>query len=256
MPATPVLSVQGLGHAYGDPQVLHDVSFDVSAGEVVAVIGPSGAGKTTLFRTVTALVSPEKGRVEVAGQDLARLTGRELRRARSEIGLVFQHYNLVRRLSALDNVLVGRLAKLPTWRVLARRPGVEERARALDCLQQVGLSAHAHARADTLSGGQQQRVAIARALAQHSRLVLADEPVASLDPASAVDVLATLRSVAADHDIAVVCSLHQVELVAGFAHRVLGLRDGRLLLDVAASAFGTEEREAVYGPGRPVRQGG
>ncbi len=245
-PRAPVLSVQSLGHRYDGPPVLADVSFDVAPGEVVAVIGPSGAGKTTLFRAVTALVRPESGRVEVAGRDLAGLRGAELGQARREIGLVFQHYNLVRRLSALDNVLVGRLAHLPTWRVLARRPGPEEQALARECLERVGLSDHAGARADTLSGGQQQRVAIARALAQRSRLVLADEPVASLDPASAASVLATLRTVATEGDIAVVCSLHQVELVAGFADRVLALRAGRLVLDVAVAGFGPEHRAAVY----------
>ncbi len=244
----PVLSVQGLGHRYGGPPVLHDVSFEVVPGEVVAVIGPSGAGKTTLFRAITALVRPEGGRVQVAGHDLARLDGKDLRQARRQIGLVFQHYNLVRRLSSLDNVLVGRLAHLPTWRVLARRIGAEERALALECLDRVGLADRAAARADTLSGGQQQRVAIARALAQRSRLILADEPVASLDPASAASVLATLRSVAMEDGIAVVCSLHQVELVAGFADRVLGLRGGEVVLDISTAELGPEQRDAVYGP--------
>lgn len=250
----PVLSVQGLGHRYGGAPVLRGVSFDVMPGEVVAVIGPSGAGKTTLFRATTALLRPDEGHVEVAGRDLVRLGGNELRQARREIGLIFQHYNLVRRLSAIDNVLVGRLAHLPTWRVLARRPGAEERARARECLDRVGLADRADARADTLSGGQQQRVAIARALAQSSRLVLADEPVASLDPASATGVLATLRAVATEHDIAVVCSLHQVELVAGFAHRVIGLRSGQMVLDVPSAEFAPEDRATVYDPldsGRP-----
>lgn len=247
----PMLSVRGLGHRYDGPPVLVDVSFDVAPGEVVAVIGPSGAGKTTLFRAITALVRPEEGHVEVAGRDLSRLDGSDLRQARREIGLVFQHYNLVRRLSALDNVLVGRLAHLPTWRVLLRRAGAEEQALALGCLDRVGLAERAGARADTLSGGQQQRVAIARALAQRSRLILADEPVASLDPASAGSVLNTLRAVATEDGLAVVCSLHQVELVAGFADRILGLRAGELVLDVPIADFGSEHRAAVYDPARP-----
>lgn len=243
-----MLSVRGLGHSYGAERVLHDVSFDVSAGEVVAVVGPSGAGKTTLFRSLTRLVDPEHGHVRVAGHDLAVLSGAVLRRARSDVGLIFQQYNLVRRLSALDNVLIGRLASMPTWRALLRRPGGDDTKLARECLDRVGLAAHAGARADRLSGGQQQRVAIARVLAQRSRLLLADEPVASLDPASAAGVLATLRNVAAEEGIAVVCSLHQVELVAGFADRVIGLRNAELVLDVPAAAFSSDHRAAVYGP--------
>ncbi|MDP9005899.1 MAG: phosphonate ABC transporter ATP-binding protein [Actinomycetota bacterium] len=243
----PTLQVQGLSHAYGATPVLREVSFDVAPGEVVAVIGPSGAGKTTLFRSITGLVAPSGGRALVAGRDLATLGGRELARARRQVGLIFQQYNLVRRLSAADNVVIGRLVHLPTWRAVLRRPGADERARAVACLDRVGMAAHARARADTLSGGQQQRVAIARVLAQRSSLLLADEPVASLDPASAASVLATLRAIASDHGIAVVCSLHQVELVGGFADRVVGLGQGRVTLDVPVADFGDDHRAAVYG---------
>ncbi|MGI9120605.1 MAG: phosphonate ABC transporter ATP-binding protein [Acidimicrobiales bacterium] len=247
----PVLSVRGLGHAYGGTTVLHDVSFDVRPGEVVAVVGPSGAGKTTLFRAITRLLAPDLGQVQVAGRDLATLQGAELRHARRQVGLIFQQYNLVRRLNAIENVLVGRLAQLPCWRVLTRRPGADERDLAMACLERVGLAAFAGARADKLSGGQQQRVAIARVLAQRSPVVLADEPVASLDPASAADVLATLSAIARDDGIAVVCSLHQVDLVAGFADRVIGLRAGSLLLDVPVDDFGADQRAVVYGPRPP-----
>jgi phosphonate transport system ATP-binding protein len=159
---------------------------------------------------------------------------------------VFQSYNLVRRLTALQNVLVGRLADVPTWRVLLRRFPAEDEALAAACLDQVGLLPYAHTRADRLSGGQQQRVAIARVLASRARVVLADEPVASLDPASAASVLTALRSLATDHGKAVVCSLHQVDLVAGFADRVVGLRDGRVVLDVPASAFDPRAAQELY----------
>jgi phosphonate transport system ATP-binding protein len=246
-PAPEVLRVEGLSHRYGDATVLRDVSFTVAPGEVVAVVGPSGAGKTTLFRCITRLVDPEQGSVRVAGRDLATLRGRELRLARRDVGLIFQQYNLVRRRSALGNVLLGRLGHLPTWRAVLQHPGRDESALARSCLEQVGLAGYAGARADRLSGGQQQRVAIARALAQHSRLVLADEPVASLDPASAGGVLDALAAVAEDHGIAVVCSLHQVDLLAGFAHRVIGLRAGEVVLDVPATDFGAGDRAFVYG---------
>ena len=242
-----VLRVAGLTHSYGDRVVLDDVSFDLEPGTVVAIVGPSGAGKTTLFRCITQLVTPAAGRVELSGRDLTALKGPELRRARRDVGLVFQQYNLVRRLSAVDNVLAGRLADLPTWRVLARRPGPSERAAAVACLDRVGLAGHARARADRLSGGEQQRVAIARALAQRTRVILADEPVSSLDPSAAVKVLAALRAVASDDGIAVLCSLHQVGMVAGFADRVLGLRDGRIVLDMAGAAFDERRHGEVYG---------
>jgi phosphonate transport system ATP-binding protein len=252
---TPILRVDGLTHSYAGPPVLDAVSFQVSPGEVVALVGPSGAGKTTLFRCITQLVQPDAGRIELAGQNLTALAGRERRTARRDIGLIFQQYNLVRRLSALDNVLVGRLADLPTWRVLLRRPGPTERALALDCLRRVDLGDYADARADRLSGGQQQRVAIARALAQRSRVVLADEPVSSLDPAAAVRVLAALRSIAHQDGIAVLCSIHQVDMVAGFADRVLGLREGRVVLDVPGKDFGLEHRGLAYAKAERTHDG-
>jgi phosphonate transport system ATP-binding protein len=240
------LEVRGLTHAYGGVPVLRDVDVSVRPGEVVAVVGPSGAGKTTLFRCLTQLVRPDAGSIALFGRDVQRLQGAALREARRDLGLVFQSYNLVRRLTALQNVLVGRLADVPTWRVLLRRFPAADEALAASCLEQVGLLAFAHTRADRLSGGQQQRVAIARVLASRARLVLADEPVASLDPASAASVLAALRSLATDHGKAVVCSLHQVDLVPGFADRVVGLRDGRVVLDVPASRFDPATAGALY----------
>jgi len=229
--------------------VLDGVSFDLAGSEVVAIVGPSGAGKTTLFRCVTQLIRADGGTVRVFGSDLAGLQGADLRRARRDLALIFQQFNLVRRLSALENVIVGHLAEMPSWRVVTRRPGRAVRADALACLAQVGLSDHAEVRADRLSGGQQQRVAIARALAQRSRIVLADEPVSNLDPASSAVVLSALRSVARDHGIAVLCNLHQVDLMSGFADRVIGLRDGKIVVDVEASGFTDEHRHRVYGPG-------
>jgi phosphonate transport system ATP-binding protein len=240
------LVVRGLTHAYGGVPVLRAVDLSVAPGEVVAVVGPSGAGKTTLFRCLTQLVRADAGTLELFGTDLQQAQGKSLRETRRDLGLVFQSYNLVRRLTAMQNVLVGRLADAPTWRVLLRRFPAADEALAAACLDQVGLLPYAHTRADRLSGGQQQRVAIARVLASRARVVLADEPVASLDPASAASVLAALRSLATDHGKAVVCSLHQVDLVAGFADRVVGLRDGRVVLDVPASQFDPAAAQALY----------
>jgi phosphonate transport system ATP-binding protein len=240
------LLVRGLSHSYGATPVLRDVSLAVQPGEVVAVIGPSGAGKSTLFRCLTRLVRPDAGAVEVFGRDLVQAEGRALREVRRELGLVFQSYNLVRRQSALHNVLVGRLAEVATWRVLARRFPRAEIELAASCLDQVGLLQHAHTRADRLSGGQQQRVAIARVLASRARIVLADEPVASLDPASAATVLDALRTLARVHGKAVLCSLHQVDLVEGFADRVVGLRDGAVAFDVPTAQFDARRAAELY----------
>jgi phosphonate transport system ATP-binding protein len=247
------LSVRGLSHSYAGAPVLRSVDLDVRPGEVVAVVGPSGAGKTTLFRCLTRLVRADEGVLEVCGADLLRLEGGRLREARRNLGLVFQSYNLVRRLTALENVLVGRLADVPAWRVVLRRFPSGDRALAAHCLDQVGLLPYAHTRADRLSGGQQQRVAIARVLASRAGVVLADEPVASLDPASAATVLSALRALATDHGKAVVCSLHQVDLVAGFADRVVGLRDGRVVLDVPAARFDAVTAADLYDVGAPLR---
>lgn len=240
------LRVRDLAHAYGSTPVLRGVDLDVAPGEVVAVIGPSGAGKTTLFRCLTRLVRADAGSIEVLDRDILRLEGRALREARRDLGLVFQAYNLVRRQSALQNVLVGRLADVPTWRVLARRFPHAELQLAASCLDQVGLLQHAHTRADRLSGGQQQRVALARALASRARVVLADEPVASLDPASAATVLAALRKLAREHGKAVLCSLHQIDLVMGFADRVVGLRDGVVAFDLPVERFDAAAAAALY----------
>jgi phosphonate transport system ATP-binding protein len=242
------LDVRGLTHSYGGMPVLRAVDLAVAPGEVVAVVGPSGAGKTTLFRCLTQLVRADGGTLELFGTDLQQAQGRALREARRDLGLVFQSYNLVRRLTALQNVLVGRLADVPAWRVLLRRFPAADEALAASCLDQVGLLPYAHTRADRLSGGQQQRVAIARVLASQARVVLADEPVASLDPASAASVLRALRSLATDHGKAVVCSLHQVDLVAGFADRVVGLRDGRVVLDVPTAEFDPDAARSLYAP--------
>jgi len=247
--AAPAIRVQDLGHTYPGhlTPALRDVSFEVARGEVVAVLGPSGAGKTTLFRCLTQLIGVERGIVEVAGRRLGELSGRELSLARRDMGLIFQQFNLVRRLTAEQNVLAGRLGHVPTWRVLLRRFEPSDRALALACLGRVGLSAQASQRADRLSGGQQQRVAIARVLAQQSVLVLADEPVSSLDPASATDVLDTLRGVARERGIAVLSSLHQVDLATRFADRLVGLREGRVVVDAPTSGFDAADYASIFG---------
>jgi len=222
------LAARGLSKRYNGRLALDDASIDIAAGEFVAVLGPSGAGKTTLFRCLTRLAEPDAGRIEIGGRRFDQLRGRALAAARREIGVVFQQFNLVRRLSALDNVLAGRLATTPFWRVAFRAFAKDDVARAVEALAAVGLADHLHQRADTLSGGQQQRVAIARALAQDSRVLLADEPVASLDPENAIAILTLMREISRSRGMAVLCTLHQPQLAARFADRVVRMETGRL----------------------------
>jgi phosphonate transport system ATP-binding protein len=237
--------VEHLTKRYDAVTALADVSFAVEPGEFVAVLGPSGAGKTTLFRCLTGLTRPDRGSVLVRGRDICAIGGRELRAARQDVALIFQQFNLVRRLTALHNVLAGRLARLPTWRVLLRRFARPDRQRALACLDAVGLLDRAYSRADQLSGGQQQRVAIARALAQEATVVLADEPVSSLDPESATAVLDALR-VVAQAGVAVVASLHQVHLATAYADRIIALRAGRVIEDAPMGRLDAGAFEQIY----------
>jgi len=241
------LVIETVTKRYGTTLALDDVSFVVDPGEFVALLGPSGAGKSTLFRCVTRLVAPDTGVVRVLGRDMSALGGQELRLARRDVGLIFQQFNLIGRLSAMDNVLAGRMGHASTLRVMLRQFTRADRQLALAALDRVGLLERAGQRADSLSGGQQQRVAIARVLSQQARLLLADEPVSSLDPQSAENVLGILRSIARETGIAVVCALHQVDLARRYADRVVALRGGRKLLDVSVSAFDQNAFQELYG---------
>lgn len=241
------LLVETVTKRYGTTLALDDVSFVVDPGEFVALLGPSGAGKSTLFRCVTRLVTPDTGVVRVLGRDMSALGGQELRLARRDVGLIFQQFNLIGRLSAMDNVLAGRMGHASTLRVMLRQFTRADRQLALAALDRVGLLERAGQRADSLSGGQQQRVAIARVLAQQARLLLADEPVSSLDPQSAENVLGILRNIARETGIAVVCALHQVDLARRYADRVVALRGGRKLLDVSVNAFDQNAFQELYG---------
>ncbi len=238
----PVFVVRNLGKTFGDHRALDDLSFEAHRGEFLALLGPSGAGKTTLIRCMAGLIAPDRGEVRLDGSDM-RSIGRQDRR---RIAVVFQQFNLVPRLTAFQNVLAGRLGYVPTWRGVLRRFPMEDRLLALRCLDRVGLLSHARQRADTLSGGQQQRVAIARALAQQPEVILADEPIASLDPQSSAGILRLLREICNTDRVAVVCSLHQVEFARTYAERIIGMTAGRLLVDLPASDFDAEMAARVY----------
>ena len=242
------VEVKSLSKTYPNgTRALRDVSFSMDHGEFAVIVGKSGAGKSTLLRCMNSLTEPSGGGVEVDGRSVTGLSGRALRAARKEMGFVFQQFNLVKRISALNNVLCGMLSEMPTMRSVLRRFTDEERLYALDCLEKVGLAEKAHQRADTLSGGQQQRVAIARALAQGPKVVLADEPVASLDPESARTVMDALRYLATEEGIAVFCNLHQVNLAGRYADRILGMREGELVLDRRSGRLEQDEVRIVYG---------
>jgi phosphonate transport system ATP-binding protein len=222
--------------------ILSDISFSAQGGEFLAVVGPSGAGKTTLLRCLAGLTASDSGQVALNGVDVRQLKGQ----ARRQIGVVFQQFNLVRRLTALENVLAGRLGYMPAWRGCLRWFERADMRLALECLEQVGLLAQAHQRADSLSGGQQQRVAIARILAQRPTLIIADEPVASLDPQNSVAIVNHLRQIARTQGAIVVCSLHQVQLAQMCADHVIGLAQGRQILTLPMTDFDAVAMARVY----------
>jgi phosphonate transport system ATP-binding protein len=225
-----MLDVRHLTKVYDDGTVaLKDVSFVVPDGEFLVIIGLSGSGKSTLLRCINRLIDPTEGEILWDGVDLAHLKGDELRRARRHIGMVFQQFNLVRRSKVLTNVLAGRLGYVPTWRSLLGQFPPEDLQMAQEAMRRLGITDQAQKRADELSGGQQQRVGIARALMQEPKIILADEPVASLDPVLAHSILQHLERLNREDQITVLCSLHYLDLVQRYATRVIGLREGRLV---------------------------
>ena len=223
---TIALEVRNLRAGYADREILKGVSFAVAPDDFFAIIGPSGAGKSTLIRCVNRLVEPSSGEILLDGDDLVSISQRKLRAARRNIGMIFQEFNLIERLSVLDNVLTGRLGYTGTLRSLFRVFKRDHIARALSLLDRVGLSDHVHKRADRLSGGQRQRVGIARALMQNPRLLLVDEPTSSLDPKIAREVMALIREIARELRIPVLCNIHDVKLATDFCTHIIGLQDG------------------------------
>ena len=220
------LQVRDLCAAYGDRPILRNVSFDVAPDDFFAIIGPSGAGKSTLIRCVNRLVEPTGGSVKLDGQEILSIGQRALRHARRNIGMIFQEFNLIERLSVLDNVLTGRLGHTGTLRSIFRVFSREDIGQALTLLDRVGLRDHVDKRADRLSGGQRQRVGIARALMQNPRLLLVDEPTSALDPKIAREVMGLIREVARERRIPVLCNIHDVKLATEFCTHVIGLQDG------------------------------
>ena len=225
---------------------LHDVSMTALPGELTVVLGHNGSGKTTLVRCIVRLVDPTEGSIRIGGQDLVQLSGSRLRQARRDIAVIFQDASLVPRRSALANVATGCLGRARGVGTALGGFPARELAMARSRLERVGMAPLADQRSDTLSGGQAQRVAAARALHQQPRVLLADEPVASLDPDAAADIMELLRDLASSEQIAVVCVLHQLDLARRFAHRIVGMRAGRVVLDSPADEVGLEELVGLY----------
>jgi phosphonate transport system ATP-binding protein len=242
------LVIRGLSKEYvrGRP-ILRDI--DIAFGErgVNAVIGPSGTGKSTLIRCINRLVEPTAGEMLFDGVDLARLSGADLRRARRHIGMVFQEYNLVERLSVMENLLCGRLGFVSAWRAWRRKFPAADIQRAFELLDVVGLAGFAHRRADALSGGQRQRVGIARAVMQEPKLLLADEPTSSLDPKTSVEIMQLLADLARARAIPVVINMHDVALATRFADRIIGMSEGRVVFDGPPGGLSDDKLKEIYG---------
>jgi phosphonate transport system ATP-binding protein len=229
--------------------ILDGVDLSVAPGEFLVVLGRSGAGKTTLLRAINRLVEPTDGFVRVAGRSVTGASAAELREARRRMGMIFQQFNLVRRVSVIENVLAGRLGYVPPLPSLVGAFPRADRELAMACLAQVGLAAMAERRADKLSGGEQQRVAIARALAQQPSVILADEPTASLDPALTGSIMDILRRINVERGLTLVVSQHQLETALAYATRIVGLRRGRVCFDGPPSAVTPAVAAAIYGDG-------
>jgi phosphonate transport system ATP-binding protein len=245
--ASPIVSITGLSKQFGETQALRDIDLTVTKGEVVVLLGRSGSGKSTLLRHIDGLDVPSQGEVTVLGRSVSTLKSKELRQLRGQVAMIFQQFELVPSLTVLENVLTGALARvkgprlgLSTWSTSLKRE-------ALAHLDRVGLLDRTYSRADMLSGGQQQRVAIARALMQNPEVLLADEPVASLDPESSDVVMRLIREIGTERGLTVICSLHQVDIALGWGDRIVGLRHGKVVLDTPAGNLSKAEVMKIYG---------
>jgi phosphonate transport system ATP-binding protein len=243
-----MLQVKNLTKIYdGGVKALDNVSFEVQNGEFLAVIGLSGSGKSTLLRCINRLIEPTSGQILWEGEDITAASPEEMRRIRRRIGMVFQHFNLVHRSKVLTNVLAGRLGYVnPAWSLVNRFPR-EDVAKAIKQLERVGIADKAGQRADELSGGQQQRVGIARALMQDPRMILADEPVASLDPVLAHSIMKHLEEINKKDGVTVLCSLHFLDLVHRYAGRVIALNQGRLVFEGLPKKITEKKFKDIYG---------
>jgi phosphonate transport system ATP-binding protein len=243
----PLLDIRDLKKSFRTGEAaLGGVSLSVESTEVIALLGLSGSGKSTLLRCINRLVEPDSGTVTLGDVEITALRPRDLRRMRRSIGMIFQEFNLVNRLSVLENVLSGCLASTPLWRCATRAFRREDIARAIDLCERVGLVDHIRKRADELSGGQRQRVGIARALMQQPKIILADEPTSSLDPIIGREVMDLMTSLAKENGVPLMVSVHDLELATAYSSRIIGLQAGRKVLDVSTGATDRSMLHRIY----------
>jgi phosphonate transport system ATP-binding protein len=249
----PMLEISNLQVVYANGhEALKTISLEAQAGEIVAIIGRSGAGKSTLLRTINGMQRPTQGHIELDGEVITTMTDSQLRRARRDIGFVWQEFNLVERISVMSNVLTGRLGHNSNLASFFGYFSAEHRRIALESLERVNLLHRARNRADKLSGGEKQRVSIARAITQEPKIILADEPVASLDPELSVQVLADLARVAREVNVLTLINLHQVELAKQFADRIVGIAQGRVEYDGAPDQLSGHVLDRIYRYDKPL----
>jgi phosphonate transport system ATP-binding protein len=242
-----MLELDRITRRFGQKAAVSDVSISIKDGSFVGVIGRSGAGKSTVLRMINRLIDPSEGSIRFGGTDITALRGQALRDWRSDCAMIFQQFNLSGRLDVLTNVLMGRLNKVSTASSLLRLWSAEDKALALAALEQLDMASFAAQRADSLSGGQQQRVAIARALVQEPKLILADEPIASLDPRNTKIVMDGLMEINQRHGITVLCNLHSLDLARSYCNRLIGMAQGRVVFDGPPYALTEDIARELYG---------
>jgi phosphonate transport system ATP-binding protein len=243
-----MLEIKRLNKIYPNGvQALNDISFNVNKGEFLVIIGLSGSGKSTLLKTINRLVSPTSGEIYFEKNDTTYLSGKALRMMRAKMGMIFQHFNLTPRHNVLENVLMGNLSRTGILKSILGIHSPEAIKLALKYIEIVGLAGREKHRADSLSGGQQQRVAIARALMQNPQILLADEPVASLDPATSHSVMEYLKKVNVELGVTIVCNLHFLSLVRQYAHRVIALKAGKIIYDGKPNEIDNVWFKTIYG---------
>ncbi|NLV07834.1 phosphonate ABC transporter ATP-binding protein [Haloarcula rubripromontorii] len=248
-----MLTVDNLEKTYdsGD-KALKGVSFEVSGNEIVAIIGPSGAGKSTLVRSINRLTEPTGGRVSLDDTEVTGLDKAALRDVRRDMGMIFQEFNLVERLTVMENILSGRLGYLSTWNAFRRNFPPEDIRRAREILSRVNLEGVENNRADELSGGQRQRVGIARAVIQRPKILLADEPTSALDPDTSREVMSLLTDIAHEDDIPIIINIHEVDLAVDYADRIIGLSDGEIVFNGPPDDLDQAARDEIYRGGESI----
>ena len=242
-----ILTINNLTKYYKDVRALSDVSLKIKAGEFVTIIGRSGAGKSTLLRCVNRMIEPSSGVIEFDGINMRSLRRRELRRARTRIGMIFQHFNLVPLQTVIENVLHGRLGYKSVFEGSLGLYTEEEKSHAIEVLERLGLADQMHKRCDQLSGGQKQRVGIARALVQDPRLILCDEPIASLDPSSSKTIMDHLHRISRDMKITILMNLHQVDVAIKYSDRIIGIREGAVVYEGEPRKLKKKMVAEIYG---------